>query len=898
VGIWSFILAEENEYVIITNPIKKTSDGDDQAKMQLQKFKNGQNDAVQLDHGKRLVIPGPVSFPLWPGQTHKVIKGHRLRDDQYLVIKAYEQVLGEKGEEGETPSVLHQVNEERIIRGTDTQFFIPENGWEVLQVKREYVQDAVKLEEGEFCELQKSDGSRRLEKGPNLVFPEVGELFVNVAGQVVRKALRLQEDEYCELEKQDGTRRMEQGPNLVFPEVGETFVEVAGDVERKALKLMEDEYCELESQKGKRRLEKGPALVFPQVGEVFVEVEDRTLRDNIRSKSMDAAYMEEMEMRVARRPSEVTQKAVKLVEGEYCELEKPDGERRLMEGPALVFPEVGEIFVRDKESGEVVRSAPKLRAGQYCILLQPDGNRRYVRGPSVAFPKVGEKFIREHGSRHYDAEQLKPEMGLHVKVVKDFSINAGDDLESLIGTGSFRLGQDLFIEGKDGLFFTSENLEVVARVSPIFLSENEGLYVRDLSTGTIKTVPGPKTYLPNPIKEAIVHRHLSDEKAKLYHVLPSDPNKAIAINIPPNHAIMVSSKDKRHVVKGPQVYILDFHEELEVLRLSTDTPKTDKVKMPVTCLQVNGNVVSDKVSLETKDHVRMEATVSYRISFKGEDELWFNVNNYVGLLCDHLRSIVRAVVRSVQVEQFNNNSTEIIRSSVLGKSEEGGRKGKTFEENGMHVYDLEVLNVRVLDSDVASLLANSQREAIQTELNRVSKERRHQFTELEQSLAQKELELKVATLVKELEHFQAEEQLEKSRIALEVGSEREREVGHANTQAEAKKILADQELSAAKARVEMAIQEVTAAAAAFEKKMGSISPKLAEALITNGEQQLLGDALREIVPISVVEKEPVESILRRFLGALPFSGGSNGHKSILGLSQPVVSATPAPTDEE
>ena len=43
-----------------------------------------------MNIGTKINIPGPVSFALYPGQMAKVIKGHSLRSNQYLLARVYD----------------------------------------------------------------------------------------------------------------------------------------------------------------------------------------------------------------------------------------------------------------------------------------------------------------------------------------------------------------------------------------------------------------------------------------------------------------------------------------------------------------------------------------------------------------------------------------------------------------------------------------------------------------------------------------------------------------------------------------------------------------------------------------------------------------------------------------
>src|SRR6185503_6035766 len=129
----------------------------------------------------------------------------------------------------------------------------------------------------------------------------------------------------------------------------------------------------------------------------------------------------------------------------------------------------------------------------------------------------------------------------------------------------------------------------------------------------------------------------------------------------------------------------------------------DEILLPTCFLQTEGNKVSDVVRLRTADHVDLEVVLSYRVSFVAEGadtERWFHVANYVGLLCDHLGSILRAAARATRIDAFHAHGTEILRAAVLGeKHGEERRAGRLFEENGMWVHDVEILDARILDGD-------------------------------------------------------------------------------------------------------------------------------------------------------------------------------------------------------
>ncbi len=345
------------------------------------------------------------------------------------------------------------------------------------------------------------------------------------------------------------------------------------------------------------------------------------------------------------------------------------------------------------EKGKYMRNAVTLIDGEFCLLLAPDGKRSYCRGPAVVFPKPMDEFVQKDNRRVFKAYPLRKNTGLHIRVVKDFAAVEGDQ----VSAGSYRAGQELFLKDQEGFFFPTEDLEVLGEVRAIPIAEKEGIYVRNVETGSIVTEVGPKNYLPDPTREEVVQRVLDVETSRRYGLSGGvDKSKAVSIYIPPSFAVLVTAKNKREVFVGPQTRILGYSDDLEVLKLSTGTPKSDASPLSTCFLQVGGNKVSDVVLVKTGDHVEIEVALSYRVSFVANDdadrEKWFNVKNYVSLMCDHLSSIIRAAVRNTSIEAFHANSTEIIRTAVLGeKRGEEKRAGRTFSENGMMIYDVEVL---------------------------------------------------------------------------------------------------------------------------------------------------------------------------------------------------------------
>ena len=176
-----FATAPENWYIILKNP----AEGNKHPKPGA----NNLPDDVKI--GQKINVRGPVSFALYPGQMAKVVKGHSLRSNQYLLARVYEaeaasqsngEMLDQEGNkiENKQSYVNGQI---LVIKGTEVSFYIPPTGIEVIPVRNDdgkgYVRDAVTLERLEYCILKDEDGNKRYVHGPAVVFPEPTETFVN-----------------------------------------------------------------------------------------------------------------------------------------------------------------------------------------------------------------------------------------------------------------------------------------------------------------------------------------------------------------------------------------------------------------------------------------------------------------------------------------------------------------------------------------------------------------------------------------------------------------------------------------------------------------------------------------------------------------------------------------------
>ena len=191
-----FTTAPENWYVILKNPVEGNRHPTPGAS-------NSQPEGFKV--GRKVNIKGPASFALYPGQMAKVIRGHALRSNQYLLARVYEadsansnegemiNAEGQKVQEGKKNYVNGQI---LVIKGTEVSFYIPPTGIEVIPVEgrhdKGYVREAITLERLEYCILKDEDGNKRYVHGPEVVFPRPTETFVaSASNSYIFRAIEL-----------------------------------------------------------------------------------------------------------------------------------------------------------------------------------------------------------------------------------------------------------------------------------------------------------------------------------------------------------------------------------------------------------------------------------------------------------------------------------------------------------------------------------------------------------------------------------------------------------------------------------------------------------------------------------------------------------------------------------
>ena len=410
----------------------------------------------------------------------------------------------------------------------------------------------------------------------------------------------------------------------------------------------------------------------------------------------------------------------------------------------------------------------------------------------------------------------------------------------------------------------------------IHLSQQWGL--RDINIDGAYSTSNQEAALAIFEANANISRGVSYTKPRTI-TLDTKYDGVVAVSAWTGYAINVVSKSgKREVIVGPATRLLEYDETLESVTLSTGKPKTTDRTISTAYLRVDNNKVSDQVIVQTKDYVDVAIKVSYSVNFLREyKDKWFSVENYVKHLCDRMRSDLKRAAKKYNIEEFYATTADIVKNTVLLPSDTN-TKGRFFEENGMLVTDVEVLDVAV-ENSVAKLLDRHQNEMIQKTLELSSAAKRAETVKQLAAYEEAELALKHKNAMYSLELEQkANEEKMKNQAVLNAKKRAEAE---AETQAKAdmQKILTaiheeqlarDKAADDAKIATEQALAEIEKQKSEVYAKtvadiMKSVSPDLVAALESKANAQVMEGLGKAMAPWALAQGESIPETMNKIL---------------------------------
>ena len=608
-----------------------------------------------------------------------------------------------------------------------------------------------------------------------------------------------------------------------------------------------------------------------------------------------AFYIPPTGVEIVRTDSDVyVRDAVTLERLEYCILLDESGHKRYVKGPAVVFPEPNEMFIMDK-NGHRVYTALEMNENMgihiKVIADYEEGGTNYVTGQElfitgnekkIYYPRPEHSIIKYGNQLIHYARAIPKGDGVYVMDKLTGVISVVEGPKMLLANPCKQVMVKRILDKKTVELWFPGNKEA--------LDYNTSLHNESVTTMSFDESPSAMSYAKKGLTLRSAGSSYTRVKAADFSAgdemsrktnyteqpsvtLDAKFDGAVNIAVWPGFAIQVVNKTgERKVVEGPKSILLGYDQTLEHLEMSTGTPKRDDNTQSTVYLKTKQNHITDKISVTTEDLYDVSVTISYRVNFEGDNSKWFGVDNYIKLLTDQCRSLVRNVARNYTINNFHKGYINIIRDLLLGEQKDGARPGKMFEENGMRIYEVVDRGIDIADDEIAGQLETTQHLVMENVL-KITQAKQMLDTESQVQAIQRKILVEQAKTEDRKLDIEKDKELKRR----EIQTVKEVSLNQKEVADQARNTLALEGHKARKGHdLEVEKESTAIQTKAYQDKFTAIQPELIKALIASGDTQL-ATALANNLPQSIGETERllgiggIASLVEAFQGT-PMAG--------------------------
>ena len=367
---------------------------------------------------------------------------------------------------------------------------------------------------------------------------------------------------------------------------------------------------------------------------------------------------------------------------------------------------------------------------QYCVVIDPVDNDGQNR--------IGEMEVRR-GDRSFflhPGERLRNGIENIVVLGKDESLLLRAIEAFQDGKTPRQPGETWMVYGP-AEYILPVQVVLIQRRQAIALDKNEGVYVRDETTGEVRAVIGQAYMLKAnetlwdkelpPIVEDLLNRpggmkHTLKDGDTGATAAKRVKNRVVRFNVQHNAAVQIYDYKKKtpRIVFGPDLVMLAPDEQFTILSLSGDKPKIPNVVKAIQ-LFLGPDFSSDTIIVETSDHARLQLKLSYNWHFEvdrgtnADSSKIFSVPDFVGDMCKAVASRVRGAVAAEDFDSFHRNSAKIIRAAVFGLDDVTKKVNDRFKfpSNNLVITNIDIQAVEPTDSKTRDSLQKSVQLAIE-----------------------------------------------------------------------------------------------------------------------------------------------------------------------------------------
>lgn len=554
---------------------------------------------------------------------------------------------------------------------------------------------------------------------------------------------------------------------------------------------------------------------------------------------------------------------------------------------------------RSDEDPYVMDGVP-LDADEYVILKNRSGRISYVLGSTTVIPCEDQVFMTNRDGRNpvFKAQSIdensgvllrtlvpmsrrtiQERMGLDVRVQFTPVVSFDDDQDEDDGRTPdademLPPGTQLVVWREKRLVFPADGIQVIRKFEALHILAGTARYVKNSLTGRTRIVQGECLYLADPRCEEFTSRQLTRDLIALWFpgttVEAYNPELVPCITVPQGTAAMVLKKgtgsSTRKTIIGYTTYFLEWDETLCEMKLSTSRggeAKTYQNAIRVCYLWMKSNRIND-VLADGRTREDCEFGVQYTLTVDFEEahqDSWFNVDDYVFLVCEEVRSRLRGGLLATPISELSTDYVEIIRNIVLGskpsaeppKGEENEltrladyitphRPGISFPRFGARLVDININAFEIKDPRLQAQLRTLQmagiNESVQTRTAQITLEGAKTRAEIDREKAilstavtkfNQEQELAATTVTEETKRQKADAE-KKTKLA-QVTASKETELATLTKQ---------KEVAAANAAITEATKTAEATVADLELKIATLTQQagLAALAVTSKDLEI------------------------------------------------------------
>lgn len=399
-----------------------------------------------------------------------------------------------------------------------------------------------------------------------------------------------------------------------------------------------------------------------------------------------------------------TSSAVVLSPSQYCHiLNQDDGTISMVCGPRRVvlrsneqcLGEIAEAVIVEESYYGVIENPYSEEAGK-CLLGEID-----IRlGPCKLFLHYHERVAVKR------AKVLTAEQGLIVETTRDCVV---EGKECKAGDRRRVLGPCRFVPTKYERIAQNLTLQKLAH--------NEGIYVRNTTTGEVSMKIGACAFMLD-VEEEFFVKEYSYEEAEALHLPSANTHHATCVKLERGQLLCCHNyqTNEERIIQGPASYLLGPQEGVKVLNLSAGKPKV-KDQIRVAKLFVGPDFTSDIFNISTKDNASLQVHLTYKWEFLVDEttlEKVFSLHDFIGYICQSLCSAVREIAGRHNFESFHSKPVSILREALFQKhrlvNSEGVVRtvsGLLFEEASLLVSEIDVKEIKPMNQEMSNLLNES-----------------------------------------------------------------------------------------------------------------------------------------------------------------------------------------------